>query len=117
MIRIICFYYRKIREWGFAGVVTFMVKRVRNYIFRKLLLKNARRHPMTPIKGITVLADLSSNTSLSKAMRDFCFALKASGMPYQTFDLNTSNTICRKDVESLLTPREDFRTIKYTDVV
>lgn len=117
MIRIICSYCRKISEWGLSGIVAFMKRRVWDYRFRKMLLNNSRKYPMTPMKGITVIADLSSNTSLSKAMRDFCFSLTAAGIPYQTFDLNTSNTICREDVESILTPREDFRTMKYTDVV
>ena len=117
MIRLICSYCRKFREWGFAGILTFVKNHLRDYGFRRTLLDNARKYPMTPTKGITVMADLSSNTSLSKAMRDFCFALKTAGVPYQTFDLNTSNTICRKDVESILTACEDFRTMKYTDVV
>ena len=117
MIRLICSYYRKFREWGFAGVVTFIKNHVRDFRFRQALLQNARKYPMTPIKGITVMADLSSNTSLSKTNRDFCFALKLAGIPYQTFDLNTGSSIYREDVDGILTPREDFRMMKYTDVV
>ena len=117
MIRVICSYYRKIREWGLGGVVTFVKNHIRDFRFRKVLLQNARKYPMSPIRGVTVMADLSSNTSLSKTNRDFCFALKAAGIPYQTFDLNTGNSIYHEDVDDILTPRDDFRIMKYTDVV
>ena len=117
MIRLIYSYYRKVREWGFLGMMTFLKNHLRDRRFRKTLLENAKKYRMTPVRGITVMADLSSNTSLSKVMRDFCFALKTAGIPYQTFDINTRNSICREDVEGILTPRESFRIMKYTDVV
>ena len=41
---------------------------------------------MTPTRGITLLADITQRTSLSKVMRDLAAKLKEADIPFRVFD-------------------------------
>lgn len=109
---------RKIRVWGWRGVESHLRIRCENVLNRHELLSNARRHRDTvPARGITVVAPLSQKYSNSKTMRDFAWALKAAGIPFQTFDTNRRPEIPRKDYEPILTPKADFVATRYDHLV
>ncbi len=55
--------------------------------------------------------------SNSKTVRDFLYALKNTGIPFQSFDLNTRHDVISSDYADILTPRESFDIRKYDHVV
>lgn len=108
----------KIATWGIRGVVDYLLRLIRNARLRHYFLSNARKFPMTPQRGITIIAGMSSQASLSKTIRDILTALKRLGIPYQTFNLDVHGcTIPSDDINGLLTPRNDFKILKYDHVL
>ena len=78
--------------------------------------RNALAYTKDPQLGITVVGHLSDCGSLNKTLRDFCFALKDAGIPFQTWDLG-SHVIPREDVVPILTDRRNFHVAKFTHLV
>lgn len=109
--------FNRIRLWGVKGILDYIVRQFANAKTRSFFLANAKKYPMKPEKGITIIADLTHGSSLSKVMRDLAFALKKAGIPFQTFDLHPRAGIPADDVKDILTPVEEFRILKYTHVI
>lgn len=78
---------------------------------------NALRYPMKPVRGITIVANLSDGASLSKVMRDLAYALRSAGIPFQTYNLARRSSVFPKDVDGILTQRKDFRALRFTHIV
>lgn len=98
------YYIRKFRQWGVKGVVLYVRQALAERAFRRKLLENARRFPVVPQRGITLIASLSGQSSLDKTCRDFARALAAAGIPHQVYDLGQPMP-------------KGFRVLKYTDIV
>ncbi len=107
----------KIKTYGVKGIRDFLAGKLETRRMKRMFLENARRFPMTPAPGITVVAALGGQGSISKVARDFCFHLKKAGIPFQTFDLSSERKVAAEDVAPILTPREDFRSLKYDHIV
>ena len=108
---------QKIRIWGLTGILDYLKRNVSEWMMRRVFLLNARRYPLSPTRGITILADMTHRSSLSKVMRDLAFKLKDAGIPFQTYDLNPKSDIPDEDVMDILTPRDQFRILKYDHVI
>ena len=111
-------YLRKLRVWGWRGVLSYLRIRAEDCANRRAILRAARRRPGTaPVRGVTVVAPLSMKYSNSKTVRDFVYALKAAGIPFQTFDTNRRPEVPAEDYADILTPAEDFDPRRYDHVV
>lgn len=106
-----------LRLWGFNGVWYLIKLKFFNWRMQYFFIKNAKKYPLTPECGITIIADLTLQTSLSKVMRDLIIALRNANIPYQTFDLRPKDFIDWALFKSILTPKKDFRTLKYDHVI
>ena len=108
----------RVRIWGVRGVASWCVDRIRERRHVRFFLRNAARHATTvPVRGITVIGPLSGGYSLSKTLRDFAWALKRAGVPFQTYDtLNSAKTL-PADYADILTPRSEFDIRRYDHVV
>ncbi|MBQ7251016.1 MAG: glycosyltransferase family 4 protein [Kiritimatiellae bacterium] len=61
---------------------------------------------------------MSGSYSLSKTMRDFVIRLRDAGIPHQVFDCGKPDPDLAKETYAhLLTPRGEFRLLRYTHVV
>ena len=108
----------KIATWGIRGVIDYFLRLIHNARLRHYFLSNARKFPMTPQRGVTIIAGMSSQASLSKTIRDILTALKRLGIPYQTFNLDVHGCkIPSDDINGLQTPHNDFRILKYDHVL
>lgn len=107
---------RKIRMWGLKGILGYFRARLENRRWHRYFAKNSRLLKGEPVRGITVVGALSSQGSVHKSLRDFCYSLKDVGVPFQTFDLGR-HEVPLADIQSILTPREEFRINKYTHLV
>lgn len=113
-----CSIVRKLRVWGFKGVLGYIPRRYASIRFRRLLLSNSRHHSATrPVRGVTVIAPISMGYSNSKTVRDFLYALKNADVPFQSFDLNTRHDVIPSDYADILTPTDSFDIRKYDHVV
>ncbi len=109
---------RKLRVWGIKGVLGYIPRRVNTWRFRRTLLANSKYHADTkPQRGITVIAPISMGYSNSKTVRDFLYALKEAGIPFQSFDINTRHDVITSDYADILTPPNEFNVRKYDHVV
>ncbi len=114
----ICSVVRKLRVWGIKGVLGYIPRRIEAFRFRSFLKKNYDRYSSTtPQRGITVIAPISMGYSNSKTVRDFLYALKASGIPFQSLDINTRHDVITSDYADILTHPTDFNIRKYDHVV
>ena len=107
----------RVRLWGIKGVWDYCRRKVAEWRKRRRFAQNARRYPLTPAKGVTILADMTHRSSLSKVMRDLAYKLKEAGIPFQTFDLSPGNDIPDEDANGILSPRDQFRILKYDHVI
>lgn len=111
-------YLRKLRVWGWQGVLSYLRIRAEDRANRHAILRAARRWSGTvPVRGITVVAPLSLKYSNSKTVRDFGYALKAAGIPFQTFDTNPRPEVPAEDYADILTPVKDFDPRRFDHVV
>ena len=118
MISTIASYIAKVRTWGLKGVWNFFAGKVEARRLRNYFLENAARYPATPADdGLTIVAPFHASYSLGKVMRDFVFRLRDAGIPFQAFDTGKASAIPDSDINALLTPREEFRIMKYRNVV
>lgn len=105
--------YNKFKMWGWRGAMNYLGSRFHVWqemnAFRKTALP--RNSPVET--GITVVAALSSQGSVNKAMRDFCFSLKDIGVPFQVFDTG-DHSVLPQDIEPILTPVSEFRINRFT---
>lgn len=108
----------KFRVWGIAGVRNYLRDRVSLAISRaKLARMLAEDRGTVPRRGITVIADLSSGGSISKATRDFICSLRDAGIPWQSFDTRRLGKMSRSEYADLVTPEAEFDIRKYDHIV
>ena len=109
---------RKVRVWGLPGI--------RNYICREWAWRSAARAfrrlaardaGTTPVRGITLVGEFKQGASNSKTLRDFAYALRDAGIPFQTCSVDWGCTIPRDEYEPILTPKAEFNLCRYTHVV
>ena len=109
---------RKLRVWGWGGIRSFLHRRCEDLLNRRDILRSARRfRGVRPERGVTVVAPLSLRYSNGKTVRDFVHALRAAGIPFQTFDTNRRPEIPAADYAGLVTPKTAFAATKYDTVV
>lgn len=110
--------FNRLRIWGVRGGLSWCADRIRERQHVRFFSQNATMHAATvPTRGITVIGPLSGGYSLSKTLRDFAWALKRAGVPFQTYDtLNSSKTLS-EDYADVLTPRSEFDIRRYDHVV
>lgn len=107
----------KIRLWGMRGAVSYVIRLTEQRRLVRNLLANSKKDGNDHIRGITLVGPMRTSSSLSKVMRDFAYALKEAGVPYQTYDNGSASEVPDEDVNGILTSLEDFRVNKYTHVV
>lgn len=110
--------FEKVKVWGIPGIISFFKREAANYINKRRLLALVQKSRVKePAKGITIVADLTAQVSLSKTMRDFVLNLKEAGIPCQTYDTCLKAHIPSEDALRVLTPIEDFDLGRYTHIV
>lgn len=118
MAGIIKSYIKKVQTWGLRGVWNFFIGKIEARRLRHFFLANAKRYPLSPSgHGVTIVAPFHANYSLSKVMRDFVFSLHRAGISFQTFDTSKKSEIVDSEINPFLTPKKDFRILKYSNVI
>ena len=118
MLHTLASYIAKVRTWGLKGVWNFFAGKMEAQRLRNYFLDNATRHPCTPSdEGLTLVAPFHATYSLGKVMRDFAFRLREAGIPFQAFDTGNKGDSHNSEIDALITPREEFRIMKYRHVV
>lgn len=108
----------KFRVWGFRGILNFVFRFFSNRRHARVLACLAKASKGTkPSRGITVIADVSSQVSLSKTMRDFILSLRDVGIPVQVYDTSRTSEIPLSDAAGMTTPIEDFNLRRYDHIV
>ena len=108
----------KVRVWGIAGIMSYFKRLLMVFLQRHKLVRLVKASKVSaPVKGITVIADLTAQVSLSKTMRDFVLNLKNAGIPCQTYDTCLKPHIPAEDIASILTPPEEFDIGRYSHIV
>lgn len=108
-----------IRRFGLRGIIDQLKDIPKKRSLDRWMRKSCiRTKGFTPEKGITLIASFSYPGSLSKTMRDFAIRLKANGIPYQAYDLpSTNRKIPAEHYIDIITPQEEFHANKYTHVI
>ena len=110
--------HEKLKVWGVPGVLNFFRRNFAGIIQRKKLKALARKSKFkTPEKGITIIADLTAQVSLSKTMRDFILLLKEAGIPHQTYDTCLKPQIPQEDVSDIVTPPGEFDLGRFSHII
>ena len=108
----------KVRVWGLAGIISYYKRLLMVFLQRHKLVRLVKASKVSaPVKGITVIADLTAQVSLSKTMRDFVLNLKDAGIPFQTYDTCIKPQIPTQDAAGVLTSPEEFDIGRYTHIV
>ena len=108
----------KVRIWGLPGVIGFFKRELNVRIHGRRLLKLHRESKTAvPLRGITIVGDLTDRPGLSKTLRDFVWCLKDVGIPVQTYDTTWKPRIPAVDMAGLITPPEEFDLHRYTHLV
>lgn len=118
MLHTLASYIAKVRTWGLKGVWNFFAGKMETRRLRNYFLENATRHPCTPSdEGLTLVAPFHATYSLGKVMRDFAFRLREAGIPFQALDTGNKGDSHNSEIDALITPKEEFRIMKYRNVV
>ncbi len=108
----------KFRVWGFRGVKNYAIGRLTNRRHARRLARLAEEsRDIKPVRGITVIADVTSQAALSKTMRDFILSLREISVPVQVYDTSGKCAIPLADAEGVVTPAADFVLRKYDHIV
>ena len=111
----ISYVYNAVRRYGIKGIVNFIASRHKDYAFKRYLKGTVRS--VEPERGITLISCFDYPGSLSKVMRDFALLLKQAQIPYQTLNIPCKNPIPYEEIESFITPKEEFCINKYTHII
>ena len=107
-----------LRHYGLRGILNFALGYAkREAVKRKLAKTLVADSDWQPVPGITIVGALSDYTSLSKTLRDLVIRLRGCGIPCQTFDADGKKEIPEAEYAHLLTPKDEFRLNRYTDVI
>ena len=108
----------KIRVWGMTGIINFIRQKHAFAIQGKRLSRLARTSNCSaPVRGITVVGDITARVALSKTLRDFILNLKDAGIPCQAYDTCLKPDIPPEDAERVVTPPAEFDLLKYSHIV
>jgi len=108
----------KFRVWGVPGVISFFVREINYRRQRRWLWKLAKESKCEhPVRGITVVGNITGQASIDKVLRDFVLTLKAVGIPCQTCDITSKPQIPEKDAKGVITPAADFDLRRYSHVI
>lgn len=116
-IKIVRSYWLKFRRWGWRGFQGWVRRQIEDLRQRRDFLRRSNDWKMKPTRGVTVIAELTGKSALSKTMRDFVKSLRECGIACQTYNLSRSVDIPEDDMSDVLTPLEDFHLRRYTSVV
>lgn len=108
---------RKALHWGPKGVFGYLKARPEHWRIRRLLLREVNDAAVVPVRGITVVGELTRFGSGSKTLRDFAYALREAGIPMQTFNTDLHPQTPSADTEGILTPLTEFHIRKYDHIV
>ena len=108
----------KVRVWGVAGIAAYVRRILSQRRHRhRLLAMHRRAGAVSPVRGVTVIGDLTEQAAICKTLRDFVLALREAGIPCQTYDTTPRPRIPREDAAAILTPPEDFSLHRYSHFV
>ena len=111
-------YWKRFQKWGFKGVYTFFVSKIKKAKRDRWILSLSPKPYPKPIRGFTLAGSFSKTNSLSKVMRDLAYALNQVNIPYQILDLSEeSNAISSKELTAIATPRKDIHLCRYTHLL
>lgn len=109
---------KKFLVWGLPGVKDYVSKKLRwRRLAKELRQISQLDKDVTPARGITIIGDFFQGASNSKTNRDFAYALKDAGIPFQTFPTDRTVAVPECDYADILTPRSEFRLHRYSHVV
>ncbi len=118
MFSLLQVYWIKVRTWGLSGVLNHLRSLAERRRIRTYLLNDAKRHPYPqPERGFTLIGKFTQTASHGKVVRDFAFALKDAGIPYQTLNTDDKPNIPMSDVSDILTPPAEFHIKRFDHVV
>lgn len=108
-----------VRRYGIKGIVNKIFKRSDDITLDLFLSNSCIRKPtFFPERGISIIGNFSYPGSTSKVLRDLAKRLKKCGIPYQTFNIQTSeSTIPTSEFENYLTLNSQFCANKYSHVI
>ncbi len=107
-----------LRRYGLRGAVNFVLGYPKRRRFQRKMAKTLITDPSwKPEPGITIIGNLSFGASLSKVLRDLVIRLRDCGIPCQAFDLGCENPIPASEYADLLTPADEFRLNRYSDII
>lgn len=113
-----CSLAKKFFVWGVPGVRDYMSRKWHWWrLARELRRLSQLDKDVVPIRGITIIGDFFQGASNSKTNRDFAYALKDAGIPFQTFSTDRTVVVPESDFADILTSRSEFRLHKYTHVI
>ena len=72
---------------------------------------------LVPIRGVTLIGDFTNASSNSKTNRDFAYALKKAGIPFQAFSTDRISTVPEVDYSDILTAPNEFNLYKYSHII
>ena len=108
----------KFRRHGLNGAIRFAKGRLLEKRRRGFFLRDARRNgSLSPVRGITLVANFTSPWSQDKVMRDLAFELRDCGVPFQTFDWKRDGAVSPEDTAGILTPQSEFRSRRFDHVI
>lgn len=102
--------FNKVRVWGFAGIASYIERRLNMARQSRRLAALERRSTRRamPEKGITVVGELLGQASTCKTLRDFVLSLRDAGIPFQTLDTSPAKAIPDADRDGIITPECEF---------
>ena len=108
---------KKTLHWGPKGVFNYLKSRPGQWRIRRMLLRGMNDMSVVPVRGISVIGELTRFGSGSKTLRDFAYALREAGVPMQTFNTDLHPQTPATDTEGILTPPGEFHIRKYDHIV
>lgn len=108
---------KRVRKYGLSGVLLWARIKRDNWQAKRFYQRNAAKYPLTPEKGVTIVADVVGKGSLAKVMRDLALNIHEAGLPLQVLCPGAENDPSESGVMSLLVKKEDFRINKYSMVI
>ena len=108
----------KLRVWGIPGIRAYVKRELHWFAVARRLRRISRLDAgATPERGITLIGDFLNGASNSKTNRDFAYALKDAGIPFQTFSTDPFTAIPTTDYSEILTSPAEFRLHRYSHVI
>lgn len=108
---------KRVLHYGVSGVILWLRIKLGERKTRRFIVANARKYPLKPERGLTIVAGVSSPGSISKVMRDLALTTRDAGFPVQIYDPGATEDAAQTGILELITPLKDFRIRKYSLVL